>query len=367
MDENLWSGDLGSTPFPHVLFRLWENRRSGALKISLEESDKTIFFANGDLALAVASVSDISFQRRLLAGRALTAMQAEDGAGYARKNGIPFARALIERDILPIRRVWNLLADFWAEDIFPLFDRTQGDYVFDPEARLPEEKIFASLPTLPFILQAIRRMKNHRLIEAWLPAETEAVQVLAPAQADFLQLDPHEKHILRLMIQSACLGDLYTLSLAGKKETQKVVYALIHLGLAGPPQPRNKMKSPGEMSSAGLEKTWNDFNDKCAYIYKYISKEIGPVALSVLEKALDEVRMRLAPPLQGLHLRPDGRVELKPFPLLSLSFFNEESRKNFLHLLNEVLAAEVLSVKKTLGNAHEAAVVKNLEKIGEPG
>ncbi len=367
MDENLWRGDLVSTPFPQVLFRLWENRRSGALKISLEEGDKTIFFTKGELALAVASFSDIGFQRRLLAGRVLTALQVEDGASYARQNGIPFARALIERDILPAHRVWDLLAEFWAEDIFPLFDRTQGDYVFDPEAQLPEEKIFASLPTPKFILQAIRRMKNHRLIEAWLPAETETIQVLAPAQADFLQLGPHEKHVLKLMVQSACLGDLYTLSLAGKKETQKVVFALLHLGLAGPPQPRNKMKSPGELSSAGLEKTWNDFNDKCAYIYKYISKEIGPVALSVLEKALDEVRMRLAPPLQGLHLRPDGRVELKPFPLLSLSFFNEENRKNFLRLLNEVLAAEVLTVKRTLGNAHEAAVVKNMEKIGEPG
>jgi hypothetical protein len=367
MAENLWSGDLASTPFPQVLFRLWENRRSGALKISLEEGDKTIFFAKGDLALAVTSVSDSSFQRRLLAGRALTALQAEDGIGYARQNGIPFARALIERDILPVRHVWDLLVEFWAEDILPLFDRTQGDYVFDPEARLPEEKIFTSLPTLPFILQAIRRMKNHRLIETWLPAESETVQVLTPAQPDFLQLDPHEKHVLKLMVQSACLGDLYALSLAGKKETQKVVYALIHLGLAGPPQPRNKIKSPAEPSSVGLEKTWNDFNERCAYIYKYISKELGPVALSVLEKTLDEVRTKLAPSLQGLHLRPDGRVELKPFPLLSLSLFNEESRKNFLYLLNEVLAAEVLTVKRTLGNAHEAAVVKNLEKIGEPG
>jgi len=367
MNENFWRGDLGSTPFPQVLFRLWESRRTGALKISLEEGDKTVFFNRGELALAVAALSDIGFQRRLLAGRVLTALQVEDGASHARQNGVPLARALVEREILPARRVWDLLAEFWTEDTFPLFDRAQGEYAFDPEAQLPEEMTFAALPTLPFILRGIRRMKNHRLIEASLPAETETIQVLAPAQADFLQLEPHEKHVLKLMVQSPRLGDLYTLSLAGKRETQKVVFALIHLGLAGPPQPRNKVKSPGETPSAGLEKTWNDFNDKCAYIYKYISKEIGPVALSVLEKALDEVRMRLAPPLQGLHLRPDGRVELKPFPLFSFSLFNEESRKNFLRLLNEVLAAEVLTVKKTLGNAHEAAVVKNMEKIGESG
>jgi hypothetical protein len=90
------------------------------------------------------------------------------------------------------------------------------------------------------------------------------------------------------------------------------------------------------------------------------------VGLSVLEKALEEVRAGLAPPFGGLELRADGRVEFGAFPLKSLPLVNEETRKKFIRLLNEVLAAEVLAVKKALGNTHEAAVIKNLEKIGEP-
>jgi hypothetical protein len=34
-------------------------------------------------------------------------------------------------------------------------------------------------------------------------------------------------------------------------------------------------------------------------------------------------------------------------------------------VLNEILTAEVLAVKKALGNAHEAGVIKSLERIGE--
>jgi hypothetical protein len=138
------------------------------------------------------------------------------------------------------------------------------------------------------------------------------------------------------------------------------------LGLAAlSPSPAPAKPTP-ELSSAGLEKIWADFNDKCAYIYRYISKEIGPVGLSVLEKSLEDVRLRLTPPFQGLELRPDGRVEFSPFPLMSLTLFTEESRKQFIRVLNEILMAEVLAVKKALGNAHEAGVVKSLEKIGEP-
>ncbi len=110
-----------------------------------------------------------------------------------------------------------------------------------------------------------------------------------------------------------------------------------------------------------------DFSDRCAYIFRYISKEIGPVATNVLEKALDEVRARLAPPLQSLELRSDGRVELKPFPVAALNAGQSESRRALLDSLTEILVAEVLAVKKTLGNDHEAAVIRGLEKVGEAG
>ena len=81
--------------------------------------------------------------------------------------------------------------------------------------------------------------------------------------------------------------------------------------------------------------------------------------------ALDEVRPRLAPPLQGLEIRSDGRVELKPFPVVALNSLHPDSRRALLDILSEILVAEVLAVKKTLGNDHEAAVVKGLERIGE--
>jgi hypothetical protein len=209
-------------------------------------------------------------------------------------------------------------------------------------------------------------MSNHSLIEAFLPAETEFLQSLSPSPADHLPLAPHEEHVLRMLRPSLRLQDLYTLSQAGKRQTQKAVFAFLSLGLAGISHDSGGAKVSPDLTSAGLERIWNSFNDKCSYIHKSISKEIGPVGLSVLEKALEEVRTRLDPPFQGLELRADGRIEFSPFPLMSLNLFTEETRKNFIRLLNEILVAEILAVKRTLGSAHEAALIRNLEKIGEP-
>ena len=365
MNENSWRGNLASTPLPQLLFRIWERKESGGLRIQGQGAEKNILFSQGELSLAEGFFSEEDFARRLITRNILPSEQVEETSRSACENKTSFLRALVERGFLPASRAWQVLTDFWQEDLAPLFDWPQADFVFDSSPAIPEAQVYAVASTPEFIIQGIRGMKNFYLIEAFLPSDSASLQVLSPAYADFLKLDAPERYVLTILPHAPSLQGLYSISQLGKKETQRVIFALLHLGLAGLAQPRNKVKPPPDFSSAGLEKIWSDFNDKCSFIFKYISKEIGPVGLNVMEKALDEVRTKLGPPLQGLELRADGRIELKPFPLLSLNLYNEESFKNFIRVLNEILVAEVLAVKKTLGNAHEAAVVKNLERIGE--
>jgi hypothetical protein len=366
MDEDLWRGDLTETPVAQLLFHFWERRKSGTLRLENKGTSQALLFSRGELALAQGYFSEDGFLRRLMSARLIGVLQAEECAGYARQSALSLPRALIEREVLAPGRVWELLTEAWLEECLPLFDWPQGKFVFEPAAEVPAARLFLTVSTLEFILRGIRRMKNYGQIETLLPPEAESVKVLTPAYAGLIPLSPPERHILGLLQESPRLFELYSQSQVGKRETQRIVLALLSLGLAGFPQSPSRLKSPAEISSTGLEKIWTDFNDKCSYIFRYISKEIGPVALSVLEKALEEVRSRLAAPLQSLELRADGRVEFKPFPLMTLNLFNAESRQNFIRVLNEILVAEVLAVKKTLGDAHEAAVVKGLEKVGEP-
>ncbi len=363
MAEEVWHGNSSTTSLPQFLFRTWEKRDSGRLTIQAEEGERYVHFINGDLALAEGSFSGEGFLRKLMSLRVLTPLQAEECSGLAGENKFSCLRVLIEREIISPSRVWESLAEFWMGALFEIFDWTRADLTFDPGSTLPEAQVYALFPTPAVVLRGIRRMKKADLVRDFLPAESEAVQLLSPACADHLHLAPHEKYVLGILRVSPRLSDVYAQSQVGKWETQKTIFAFLTLGLAGlSPTPR---QTKPELSSAGLEKIWADFNDKCSYLYRYISKEIGPVGLSVLEKSLEDVRIRLSPPFQGLELRTDGRVEFSPFPLMSLTLFTEESRRQFIRVLNEILMAEVLAVKKTLGNAHEAGIIKSLEKIGE--
>ena len=365
MTEDLWRGRLAETPLPLLLFHFWERRKSGALRLKGEAGGRDFLISHGEQVLAEEYFSEDLFRKRLMASRVLGVLQMEECAGFARQHDISLPRALIERGALGPDRAFELTVESWFEECLPAFDWPDGEFVFEPEAEVRAARVFTVVPTLEFVLRGIRRMKNFSLIEDCLPAEAETVQVLSPGHAAHVPLSPPERHVLRLLRESPRLQTVYAESQLGKRETQRAVWAALALGLAGVPLSPGKTKPPADVQSGGLDRTWGDFNDKCSYIFRYISKEIGPVAMNVLEKALDEVRPRLAPPLQSLELRSDGRVEFKPFPVAALGSPQPEGRRALLDVLSDILVAEVLAVKKTLGNEHEAAVVRGLERVGE--
>ena len=50
---------------------------------------------------------------------------------------------------------------------------------------------------------------------------------------------------------------------------------------------------------------------------------------------------------------------------VNANIVGDECRRSMLQSMDEILAAEVLIVKRTLGPAHESALVRSLEKVGE--
>lgn len=120
-----------------------------------------------------------------------------------------------------------------------------------------------------------------------------------------------------------------------------------------------------EYSELKVDKILDGFNEKFSYIYKYISKELGPVALNTIEKCLEETKSYLSPLLQEIKVTSSGRIDMSPIFKTNLIFSSKKTQMNLIKDLNEILVAEVLAVKKNLGNEHESVVVKNLKKIGE--
>jgi len=366
MDESLRRGNLSRTPFARVLAGIWRDELTGTLSVHGPGGPKNFTFENGSLTVDRAAFPERDFLKTLLTSGGTDLISLARAEEHAQRDRVPVIRALLEVAILEPGRLWALIEQFTREEVFALIDSDEGEFEFEPADSPPGPALLRDIFLPNLILEGGRRMTNDALIARHLPPEAEAVQSLDSYVLDLLELAPQEKYFLHLLGSSRTVAELTEASDLGRRESRRILFVFIHLGLAGTRAAKPKTgKLPVEMSLADMDKLFGVFNSKCSFIFKYISKEIGPVALSVIGNSLDDVRNRLDPAFQGLKLKADGRIELKSLLKTSMNLIGNENRRNLLRSMDEILVAEVLAVKRTLGSGHESALVRGLEKIGE--
>lgn len=361
-----FEGEFAENPFSKVLALIWREERSGFLRIRRGSEEKSFYFQNGNLAIERSVFNEHGFLSSMTAlGLVRSDDLARSGAS-SRESGMDPLRALVESGVLAPARFLKLAEEFSIEDTFPIFDWRDGAYSFEPGQPRPGTLLVRDIPLPGLILEGIRRMGNFELIEAHLPSATETVQGL-PSRADELpEFAAPERYLLDVAATSGTVGELCALSVLGERETKKALFALLTLGFLGTSRAKGKNNKPlPEFSIGDLDRLFAAFNDRCSFIFKYVSKEIGPVALNVIEKSLDEIKGRIDPLFQSCELKPDGRIELRTLLKKNLGISSDEGKRSILRSFDEVLAAEVLAVKRTLGNRHESALVKGLERIGD--
>ena len=366
MVNNPFQGEFAETPFPQVLASIWREERSGFLRVRRGPAERSFLFDKGELAVERSAFDEPGFLRSLEAlGLVRPGDLARSGAA-AEERGMDPLRALVESGIFTPARLLKLIEDFSIGEIFPVFDWPEGDYAFEPGQPKPGTLLVRNISLPGLILEGIRRMGNFKLIEAHLPSTGETVQGLPSRTNERPELAAPERYLLGAAAASGSVGDLCASSVLGTRETKRALFALLTLGILGTSKAKGKNNKPlPEFSLGDLDRLFAAFNDRCSFIYKYISKEIGPVALNVIEKSLDEIKSRIDPLFQNCKLKPDGRIELRTLLKRNLGISSDEGKRSLLRSFDEVLAAEVLAVKRTLGNRHESALVKGLERIGD--
>ena len=103
----------------------------------------------------------------------------------------------------------------------------------------------------------------------------------------------------------------------------------------------------------------DSFNQMYSYIFRYMVREVGPIAENVLEKYLGSLREARKDVFAGVKLQKDGT----PRPGRRRAEPQQGSPRTragalLVDGLNELLYAELLAVKRTLGAEHESTIIK---------
>lgn len=365
MDQVWLHGKLEEKHFSQLLLHIWKAESSGRLEATKESIEKRATFHKGLLVITQDHLDEKAFCRSLQKKGALDSPSLKRCRQHVKNQKVSLFKALIECAILTPHQLWESLDAYQRADLLPLFDWEKGEYFFDTEKPIQEDKILHQIHTPGFVHEGIRQMQNEALLKTLAPQDSQTVERLIPESPESVTLSPPERYMLSLINKPKNLKQIYGTSELGTKETQRVVFTLVSLGLLGFPQKRTSGHASAEIPKSEIFRTLEIFNEKCSFIFKYISKEIGPVALNILEKCLEDTKPSLSPLFENTRLGPEGKVETNSILKGGFSLSREEFKIQVLNGLNDILVAEVLAVKKTLGNEHESTLVNHLKKIGE--
>ena len=104
-----------------------------------------------------------------------------------------------------------------------------------------------------------------------------------------------------------------------------------------------------------------NYNRMFSYLYRYMTREVGPITEFVLKKYLMELSENHSSVLKNVGLKKDGTIDIAAIRA-NLSEISKDKREDLLLTsLNEFLYAAILAVKKTLGTEHESRVIETLK------
>lgn len=365
MDRPLVRENLALVPFAKVLAEVWQRELSGTLLIRADNFIRGFAVEKGLVALDSRLFPETDFLGHLMTSGLADLISLNSAKETARAEGVPLVRALVENGLVEPGRLWKSMEDLLRQELFLLFDRDEGLVELEPREEPPAACYVRVLEMPALIMEGIRKMKNAKVIDRFLPGDGEQVTPLSPLFLHRIRLAGHERYFLELLDGAKSVGELLASSDLGLEHSRRLLFAFVVLGVVGTVGPRRRTSALSDPATADIEKLFGAFNAKFSYVYKYLSKEIGPVAASVIERAVEEARPQLDSSFSGMKLLPDGRIELKASLRLNISLMGEAGRKSLLRSMDELLLAEILAVKRILGPSHEAVLVRDLERAGE--
>jgi len=363
--EQVWlSGNFSDTPLPKLLYRIWNSKRTGCLVIKKGNTEKKINFSEGDIAVTPSFFENKKFLDFLQARNGIPSSDIKKCEEFAKSKNISPLKSLTELNITSSLKLWGILEIFLIDEMISLFDWPKAKFFFDPAPEIDKSDILISVSPMKVIRKGIYQMTNTDIINTHIPSSEKNIHTYSNKSFYSAELNQNESYVLNLIREKIKMSELYQVCEMGKKEINRLIYLFMCLRMAGP-SPKTLDSITQQISQAELRNILESFNKKCTYIFKYISKEIGPVALSVLEKCIKESKTNLPPPLQNISLSQDGKINISSTPSTHPSLPGDIELEEFLDALNEILTSELLSVKKTLGDEHESKVAKNLKNIGK--
>ena len=353
-------GRLADVSLPEILIYLKVSEKTGVLSVLQTSVRKGLYFVEGNVVFASSSLTEDRLGEVLLRGGKISAdhylMLSQQIRGGQR-----LGKALVESGVLAPGDLWWGIEQQIREIVWGLFTWEEGSFQFEESDRPRREKITVNLEVERLIVDGIRRISGVGAIGShFIPVDTilDGTEKLSP-----LPLEPYEEHVLRQIDGLRTVAEICKESEIGEAETRKVLYAFLSVGVIVVKGRKQAPLDPEAIARADYRGMVELYNEMYKHLFRHMSGEVGPIAEIILEKYLGGLKGRPQSLFERARLRRDGSLDPHQIEL-NVSRLKPFDRRNALvEALNELLYAELLAVKRTLGASHEAQLIQSFRTM----
>jgi hypothetical protein len=373
-------GEINEGDIFSILYDLYKNSVSGMLVVKADQVEKKMFIDKRKIIFASSNAKEDAFGEYLLKNNLIDEDIFQKTGLYLKKYNKRFGRALIELGYFNYEQLWTWIPNHLQAIVFSFFDIKCGTYQVVMDIEKQAENIILDMEILSVIVEGIRRFEFKHFLEKKFTG-IEHLYVIDSRTMTQLNLRPYEIHVFDLVKRGSQLKDILKRSELLEADTLKYLYLFLILEIISPHKietdkttKKPKIAQAGEswLENTGINvTTFNSFEEALRYynmkyeiIYKVMLKEIGPISLSLLLKAIEDNMENLPSYLRKIQLNQDGTISEE---LILKSIWYHDFDKHigeFLRGLEEILYTEIYAVKKHLGVESEQQVLKWINGIG---
>lgn len=360
-----FKGNLASVSLPDILEFLRISRKTGILVLKNGDTKKALHVKEGNIIFATSNVPEERLGDMLLRQGRIRKEDYERSVsmlGSKKRQG----KILVELGAITPKQLWEGVQDQVRQIVFSLYNWERGKFLFSQRDLPSKENITADVNIWELIIDGIRNIKEPNVILGKFPSREVVLARMDFAVKDKTKLETFEKHVLELIDGQRTIHEICRDSEIGEIETLKVVYLFLSIGYirvkGKRPQPGSDGHD-GEIGPKEVTSVIENYNKMFSYLYRYMMREVGPIAEHVLNKYLLEIRDSNSSVFKNVSLRRDGTLDESSITGNLYWIKPELKRELLISSLNEFLYSAILAVKRTLGPEHESHVIETLREI----
>lgn len=364
------NGSLSDTDIIEIFSMILKSdRNTCSLKLIIKGYSKEILIKKNKITFIYSDDPGDTFYKYIINNSDLEESDLKKADSSETENRSRLGKALVELGLIDYEQLWAFVREHQEMLLENIMGYVSGEYSLDYGSVEISENIELNISIEEIILERIRNREYNEYVKRKFEIVNE-IFIKKTNHELPENLKPYEKHVLDLCIKYRDMNKILNKSELKEADTLRYIYYFRLINILSTEKVTEHAGNSKEnylstnISFSSYEEALKHYNIKFEMIYKILSKEIGPVATSILSNSIDDIRDNLPVFLKGAEIDKNGKLLDKK--ILKKVWYHEfeNHSSEFVRGLEELLYAQIFSVKKNLGIDYENQILKWLKGIG---